>query len=59
MGTLTAFPREDLASLIDWIAESSSKKDGFKASLMTLHPTQFEPIFNTAEHWIIIKSSLL
>ena len=26
MGTLTAFPREDLAPLIDWIAERSSEK---------------------------------
>ena len=26
MGTLTAFPREDLAPLIDWIAECSSEK---------------------------------
>ena len=26
MGTLTAFPREDFAPLIDWIAERSSEK---------------------------------
>ena len=26
MGTLTAFPREDLDPLIDWIAERSSEK---------------------------------
>ena len=26
MGTLMAFPRKDLAPLIDWIAERSSEK---------------------------------
>ena len=31
MGTLTAFPREDLAPLIDWIAERSSEKAKYYA----------------------------
>ena len=49
--SFTAWPLEDRAPRMHWMAERSrlkDKKDGFKVSALTSPPTRLEPFSNAA-----------